>query len=602
MTALAAAELSIDPPITVTIRTNVTPIRETAEIPEGTPVELVWIDTVGGWVRIKLPDDDLDEIHVINKADLRESIDSKGQIVAGSLQFVDQAADAEGKASDSVEVDPVLEPRTDEKGTLTFDPPVEVTIRVDVIPVRETEMLPEKTRVDLLWIDVDSGWIRVKLPTEDPGVSHTIHKDTILEEINNDGTITPYIPAGPEIQALLDQPDSWDSEELPGTWEIASSGSTTYVKEIKNVDLFGHTAYSVQAFIKKGRIERFEILWVDAPLLLSHFQSDNIKNAIRDAEEAKDRNLVRKLQDELEEAEEAELLEAQRKFAKLCEELEDSLDTNLTESFGVEGKRVRVGTGPMANWETEHDDTFVCVRTLFDRTQVVATTITRSADVNRGMVGSTIGRRAEVQKNVQGLPDTGDVILENVPASNQGPRGYCMFGSLAMVLQYYGASTTMERLHATYPGGFLEAGSTARDRGDVRGDVIYLSARQCKLRIQDSGFMSFADIMRNIDKGMPIIVWRKFTNERQAVHDALREAVAEDPNYEAPNPRLSRVKDLWPGNGRNETSYHASVITGYNRERGEVLFSESRGNQARNARMSKEEMKATGYRYILYQP
>jgi hypothetical protein len=49
-------------------------------------------------------------------------------------------------------------------------------------------------------------------------------------------------------------------------------------------------------------------------------------------------------------------------------------------------------------------------------------------------------------------------------------------------------------------------------------------------------------------------------------------------------------------------SAHASVITGVNKKRDEVIFTESWGENNRNRRMRAEEMEATAYVTFLLEP
>lgn len=71
------------------------------------------------------------------------------------------------------------------------------------------------------------------------------------------------------------------------------------------------------------------------------------------------------------------------------------------------------------------------------------------------------------------------------------------------------------------------------------------------------------------------------------------------PAEELPHPRKDKEdRDLWP---TLDSGGHASLITGYNKERGE-LFTESWGENNRNRRMKAEEREATAYVVFEFQP
>ena len=71
--------------------------------------------------------------------------------------------------------------------------------------------------------------------------------------------------------------------------------------------------------------------------------------------------------------------------------------------------------------------------------------------------------------------------------------------------------------------------------------------------------------------------------------------LAKDPAARLPEPD-SADRATWPA----KLAYnHASVITGYNKERREVIFSESWSESVRNRRMHPEEMEGTAYYMFL---
>lgn len=493
---------------------------------------------------------------------------------------------------------PQGEPSDAEKEALarTFTPPIAVEIERDTQSAWEKIAIKANTKVLVTWMGWDRKWVKASVVGEDTTKLHMIPTTALRARIEPDGTPVAFEAPGPVLSRILTDPSLWKKENLPATSVTASQGANREIQEYQNVgNLLGLTARTVQAHMVNGEIQHFEILWLEAGFFFSKAKSGEVEAKIQKAQSEKDANEVRRLERELAKVRVAELEENRKNFKAAFSDLEVQIPPALESALHTTGQKVRVGMGQMALTPIEHDNKLVAARTLFDPTQLISTTITRSVDLSRRMVGNIAGRRSDVRNNVIKAPN-GDVYLENVPSSNQGPRGYCMFGTLAMVLQYFGANTTMEQLQSRFPAEFMKG-----DQG-IRGDLYLAAAKECKLRIEFSPTLSFAEIQRKIDQGIPIIVWRCFSGDRQALHNTWRDEVAKDYNFKIDDPRQAKEKGKWPLMGNADTGYHASVITGYSRQRGEVLFTESWGNLARNSRMSKEEMAATGYRYTVFFP
>lgn len=58
-----------------------------------------------------------------------------------------------------------------------------------------------------------------------------------------------------------------------------------------------------------------------------------------------------------------------------------------------------------------------------------------------------------------------------------------------------------------------------------------------------------------------------------------------------------RERSTWPG---KNAPNHASVVTGFNAERGEVIFVESWGEHTGDRRMRFEELESTSYMAFYY--
>ena len=89
-----------------------------------------------------------------------------------------------------------------------------------------------------------------------------------------------------------------------------------------------------------------------------------------------------------------------------------------------------------------------------------------------------------------------------------------------------------------------------------------------------------------MEKGYPIIVWRRFSLHRDQIHTAASKGIKlPDPSKED--------QSKWPTSKSDPG--HASVITGFNKKTGEVIFMESWGENARDKRITASELEATSY-------
>ena len=101
----------------------------------------------------------------------------------------------------------------------------------------------------------------------------------------------------------------------------------------------------------------------------------------------------------------------------------------------------------------------------------------------------------------------------------------------------------------------------------------------------------FAKARSAIDAGMPVIAFRRWSQERDFVHTTFAQRHAENAAATLPRADMNDRK-LWPMRGGYA---HASIVNGFNASRGEVIFTESWSEFARDRRMRFEEMEGTCY-------
>jgi len=185
--------------------------------------------------------------------------------------------------------------------------------------------------------------------------------------------------------------------------------------------------------------------------------------------------------------------------------------------------------------------------------------------------------------------DRGDTIVDDIPVFSQGNTPFCGIHSLAMVGHYYGLRI---------PAEGLEAGAQFKNTGSARGsrvlDLYKAAAEEMDMNVSVSSKFDLKRISKAIEMGMPVIVWRRVSKARESFHTQFAAQVQGKPLIDMPTTN-SAQRASWPARGKKGSPSHASVISGINLERNEVVFCEPWGEFARGRRMSVEEMQATTY-------
>lgn len=179
----------------------------------------------------------------------------------------------------------------------------------------------------------------------------------------------------------------------------------------------------------------------------------------------------------------------------------------------------------------------------------------------------------------------GDVLLDDIPLLPQGDRAYCGVSALAMAMQSLGLWIDTEDYAAS---AGIRYGST---QGSHIRETYEAAAAEGGFRLARATAYDHEKTIASLDAGLPVIVWRRWAQERDFLHTAFLKKLARDPEARLPEPDAAD-RAGWPA---RQAYNHASVITGYNTERQEVLFTESWSESMRHRRMRPEEMAGTAY-------
>jgi hypothetical protein len=179
--------------------------------------------------------------------------------------------------------------------------------------------------------------------------------------------------------------------------------------------------------------------------------------------------------------------------------------------------------------------------------------------------------------------------ITGIPMIPQGNRGYCGVAILAMIGAHFGLTPGAEEMAAA--NGFVYGMET---NPDIR-EMFTMIAKEAGVKAQRSPKFDLASMKRAVDAGLPMVVFRRWAQERDYIHSTYSAQIARGMQAELPQPGMEDRKS-WPG---KDAPAHASIVNGYRDDKREVVFTESWGQQARNRRMRYEEMEATSY-YAVY--
>jgi hypothetical protein len=117
-----------------------------------------------------------------------------------------------------------------------------------------------------------------------------------------------------------------------------------------------------------------------------------------------------------------------------------------------------------------------------------------------------------------------------------------------------------------------------------------------------SEVFDFDELVKQIEKGQPMIHWRGWSEQREKKYIEFEKQLRSDPSAELPSPRDAKEKRLWITDSSGSGSGSFMTI-GYNKQRGEVLmYSPYDGDDCKLYRMRKEEMQAIGYGFFAFEP
>lgn len=382
----------------------------------------------------------------------------------------------------------------------------------------------------------------------------------------------------------------WEKQEsLPGKWREEGMVESASIRHmLARPRVFGQQVTLVRAIHREDRLEALEITFADAGSYFGYYQAD--EEAMKGL--SKKEQIARVQQ---------EMAVKQQEFATLYTESLETVKNGLTKHAADDRpKQVKVGKtralrAEVTQWVTKSGRV---LRLWADGKRMIRVTIHASKDLARDWTDVTLltmdaRKRADhLQEKVQTSED-GTVVIDSIRPIPQGYQPYCGLNTLAMAARHFGLYIDEDWLAVA--GGFQNTGSAAgSDMLGLYGAV----AAEAGLRMDRQTKLSAADVKQAIDQGLPVIVWRRFSSQRNQLHSEFMREWQNDPSAQLPDPNHPEERATWPD---KTAPLHASVIVGYHAKRGEFLFLESWTGKDKPRRMRVAEMEATTYYAFVFQ-
>jgi hypothetical protein len=362
----------------------------------------------------------------------------------------------------------------------------------------------------------------------------------------------------------------WDARDFLSGWgEMSATAPEEHRNFMGKCEVFGHAAHAVHGLFERGRLTGITVVVLDAGAWFGFVQDADAKRvaAVKGPQ-----------------------------FMALHKKTAADVERGLAALAGGAGRKVAfVDKGVLKHDVTIYHTGDLWVRLTVRENQLVKFTVTRTEADAISPLG-TMRRTAKKEEQARefaarvGSAPNGDRLLDGVPIFTQGDRAYCGVATLAMMMQFLGLRLDTEDYAG--PAG-IKFGSTYHS--SIK-EVCEAAADAAKVRMPKTVQFEFEKARAAIDAGCPVMVFRRWSQERDFLHTAFAKRFQGDPSATLPKPDLNDRKS-WP---TKDDFAHSSLVTGYNLARREVIFTESWGERTRNRRMRIEEMEGTGY--LAYYP
>lgn len=393
---------------------------------------------------------------------------------------------------------------------------------------------------------------------------------------------------GQDLTSTLLAGGVWDgSEKLPGEWKEEGQVATAKISYLSaRPKLFGQELVLLRSIQRGGKLESLEATFVDAGSYFGYFD-----------EEMPDGLSRRGMRKEIA----TRLAEKQADFTKLYGDsqvnLRSAIATACGDSKPVEAKIGRT-RGLRTTVEEWHKDGRR-IRLLAGENRLLRVSISGEnvpADQWMDPEIAALSPKEKLEKLGAAVAreEDGTIHLPGLRPIPQGYRPYCGLNTLAMAARHFGMHLDEDWLAVA--SGFK---NTGRADGANLVKLYHSVAAEAGFGLDRLTKFDPSAATRALSAGFPVIVWRRYSPERNALHSKFMRDFSKDSSATLPDPALPAERASWPG---EDAPLHASVIMGYNAARKEFLFLESWTGRDTPRRMRVEELTATTDLSFVFRP
>ena len=401
--------------------------------------------------------------------------------------------------------------------------------------------------------------------------------NAVLSAVNQDDSALD----GQEISEHLLSSDLWaGKKKLLGDWrEEASVVGTRSAYLLALPKMFGLDSLLVRSVYRGERLEEIQVTFADAGSFFGYFNPRSPAG------------LSRKQQTEwLREQLAGRDAEFQKSFEGTRESLEKELAEISKRPRDVSRGRTRTLRAEMIEYRYED----LILHLIAAPNRLIRLSISRAGSSQRSWLDSaqanlSTNERLDQLKKRLVKHERGDLMLSDLAVVPQGYRPYCGLNTLTMVGRYLGLHLDEDWLAVA--GKFQNTGSAA---GSQMLGLYQAVAKEAGFMMSRSSDYSQSDVRRSLQSGMPVIVWRRWSRDRDREHQRVSAQLDQGEDVSFSNDSSSYPDEKSP--------LHASVIIGFNDQRKEVIFLESWAGQSRARRMLIREIEATAYLTFCFHP
>ncbi|MBK8095421.1 MAG: hypothetical protein IPK32_26495 [Verrucomicrobiaceae bacterium] len=382
-------------------------------------------------------------------------------------------------------------------------------------------------------------------------------------------------------QPLFGEAALWDSsaEEIATKLGIPSESKTkltssyrSYTKD--DYQMFGTHPFSVAMYAENDKVTAFSIVFANKGDLFSA-KGGGEMHFDRDTPPAKAASIVRTAMD--------------KDVTAITAALTKTLGAPVKERIG-DSQSVRE---TMLRWDWRgHSILLADVEGEYVGIQLVPSAF---ADAG-GKVADTVDKviRERALANIE-KRENGDIVIGDIPMVDQGPKGYCAPPPQSVPC----ASSASRRTYIIANKGDTGFGGGTSMQAIFEGMAKQIRSKQRSFDAWQ-GEMKLKELQKYIDKGVPVI-WTLFsTDDFNKVANDRTKARKDVTNWaewktkvagEAASTLLRKDKE----------SGHVVLIIGYNKETGEIAFSDSWGERFKERwiTMQEAELVSQGFFYVV---